>query len=328
MKITDKIKLWLNIGRAYTAPTSILPYTFAIVLASKNYNIDYFLSFLGLIGVVLAHLSVNMLDDYFDWKKGAVAEYKKLSEQGIVTITNKCFYLEQNLTTPKAVLFVALLMDAVACLIGLYIALKVGFSVIIIALLAGLMGFFYSAPPFRLSYYGFGEPVIGIIFGPLLMSGAYITAGGSIDKPIILASIAIGALIANVAHTHAVMDFEADKKVGKKSFPILFKTKDRAIVVQALIYEFAYLVILIGIFAKIFPLPCILTFITIPKTVALLKLMKSQDKTKKLWMGAIENWEFLQKEGSDWFMLRLCLSRNIMIDFVVIFGITYYLFGG
>lgn len=327
MKALDRIKLWLFIGRWYTAPTSILPYIFAVILASKHYKIDYVLSFLGLIGVVLVHISINMLDDYFDWKKGAVAEYKKLLDGGMQARTHKCFYLEENLTTLNTVLAVALSMDAIGCLIGLYIALKVGFSVILIALLAGVMGFFYSAPPFRLSYHGLGELAIGIIFGPLIMAGAYITAGGIIDKPLLLASVALGALIANISHTHAIMDFKSDLNVGKISLATFLKTQDNAILAQALIFAFAYVVIAVGIFIGVFPLATILTFITIPKSIALVQLMKKTDKTKKLWMGPIGNWKQLQEEGSDWFMLRLCLSRNIMTDFIIIFGITYYLFG-
>ena len=327
MKISETVNLWLTIGRNYTLPQSIIPYIFAVVLASKNHEVDYFLSFLGLIGVVLVHMSVNMLDDYFDWKKGAVAEYKKLLDDGMQARTHKCFYLEQNLTTLNTVLAVALTMDAIACLIGLFVAYKVGLSVIIIALLAGIMGFFYSAPPFKLSYRGLGEIAIGIIFGPLLMFGAYVTAGAPLDMPILYSSVMLGLLIANIAHTHAIMDFDSDIKVAKTSLATFVKNKDNAILAQALIYALAYITLAIGIYNKVFPLASVLVFITLPKAVALVKLMKSEDRTKKAWMGVIENWEKLKSEGSDWFMLRLCLSRNLVTDFVVLLGITYYLFG-
>ena len=323
----EKINMWRIICREYTLHQSIIPYLFAVVLAAKHYNINYLLSFLGLIGVVLAHISVNILDDYFDWKKGAVEEYKKLINDGLQARTHKCFYLEENLVSLNTILFVALSMDAVACLLGLYIALKIGFSVIIIAGLAGLMGFFYSAPPFKLSYRGLGEIAIGIIFGPLLMAGAYITAGGVIDKPIMFSSVIIGLLVANIAHTHAIMDFKSDVKVGKTSLSTFLKTGDNAIFMQGLIFALAYIFLAIGIFMKIFPIESAFVFLTAPKAFMLVKLMKSEYKTKKLWMGLLENWDRHQKEGSDWFMMRLCLSRNIVTDFVVILGITYYIWG-
>lgn len=327
MKIIDNVKLWLTIARGYSIPQSIIPYILAVVMASKHYKVDYFLSFLGLIGVAMVHMSFNMLDDCFDWKKGAVEEYKKLADKGIIPITHKCFYLEENLVTLNQVFAVSFSMDAIAFLFGIFIALKVGLSVIIIALITGITGFFYSAPPLNLSYRGLGEPVIGIIFGPLLMFGAYLTAGAKIDMPLFLASLIIGLIVANIAHTHAIMDFDSDMQVGKKSFPILFKTKDNAILVQALIYVFAYVILAIGILTKVFPIATILAFVTLPKAFALVKLMKTPDKEKKFWMGPIENWETMQKEGTEWFMIRFLISRNIVTDFVVIFAITYYLFG-
>lgn len=327
MKITDRINLWLRIGRSYTLLTSIVPYIFAVLLASKHYHINWHLSILGFIGVVLVHISINMLDDYFDWKKGAVKEYKKLIDEGMLARTHKCFYLEENLTTLNTVLAVALSMDAIGCLIGLYIFTKIGFSVILIAVLAGILGFSYSAPPLRLSYNGFGEITIGLIFGPLLMSGAYITAGANVDKLILFSSVIIGIFVANVAHTHAIMDFDSDIKVGKTSLPTSFKTKNNAIFALEFFYAMAYVITAVGIYLKILPIAGLLTFITIPKAFALVKLMESPDREKKLWMGFIGNWKNFQKEGSDWFMMRLCISRNVFVDFTVILGLTYFIWG-
>lgn len=325
IKFKKAFMLWFRASRGYTMATTIIPYIFAIVLASKDYEIDWGLSFLGLIGVILAHLSVNLMDDYFDWKKGAVAEYKKLVNEGMQARTHKCFYLEENLITIDTLKKIIIAMDITACSIGLFIAYEVGFSVLIIAALAGLMGYFYSASPVKLSYSGFGEIAIAIIFGPLLMSGAYITAGGDIDEILILSSVIAGILIANIAHTHAIMDFKSDMKVGKKSLPTLLGSQENAIKAQAIFYSTAYILLFIGILTGIYPPISLLAMLTIPKSIALVKLMKSDEKTKKIWMGVMENWEDLEKEGSDWFMMRLYLSRNIMTEFILILAISYLL---
>lgn len=322
--LIEKIKLWLIIGREYTLHQSILPYIFAVVIASKNYSINIVLSFLGLIGVVLAHMSVNMLDDYFDWKKGAVEEYKKLIEKGLKARTHKCFYLEDGLTTPETVLKVALLMDFVAILIGLYIAKNVGIIVLILAGFAGFLGFFYSAPPIKLSYRGLGEISIGIIFGPLLMIGAYITAGGMIDKTILFSSIIFGLLIANIAHTHAIMDFPSDIKSDKKSLAVICGTQKNAIFLQLLVYIISFIMVVLGVINRAYPVSSLIVLFLIPKSYALVKMMTNDYKKKSLWIGILEDWDRHVKEGSDWFMMRLCLSRNIVSDFVMILGITCY----
>lgn len=327
MKFLERLKLWFEIGRGFTTPLSVLPYLFAIILAAKHYKIDFLSSFLGLIGIFLAHLSVNMLDDYFDWKKGAVATYKNLEERGLVPENNKCFYFTQNLVTPNSVFVVASLMALIAFLIGIFIASKVGISVIIIALITAALGFFYSASPIKLSYRGLGEPVIAIIFGPLLMTGAYLTAGAHIDKFILLISVITGIFVMNIGYVHAVSDFDSDLKVGKKSFPGFFKTKNNAVFVLALLYAIAYAILILGILVKIFPISTAATFILLPKISALVNLMKNADIEPKWWMGALGNWEQVKKQGAEWFMLRICLTRNIVTDFIILFSISYYLFG-
>lgn len=323
----EKLKLWFEIGRGFTTPLSVLPYIFAIILAAKGHKIDLLLSFLGLIGIFLAHLSVNMLDDYFDWKKGAVATYKNLEAQGLVPENNKCFYFTQNLVSPLQVFIVALLMAAIAFLIGVFIASKVGVSVILIALVTAALGFFYSASPIKLSYRGLGEPVIALIFGPLLMTGAYLTAGAHLDKFILLISSIMGIWVMNIGYVHALSDFDSDLKVGKKSFPGLFKTKDNAVFVLALLYVISYILLVFGVFAKIFPIASAATFLLIPKISALIKLIKNNDLEPKFWMGPMEDWKKVKEQGAEWFMLRICLTRNLVTDFIVLFSITYYLFG-
>ncbi len=327
MKFLERLKLWFEIGRGFTTPLSVLPYVFAVILAAKNYQIDFLLSFLGLIGIFIVHLSVNMLDDYFDWKKGAVATYKNLEAQGLVPENNKCFYFTQNLVTPTSVFVVASLLSAIAFLIGLFIASKVGMSVIIIALITAALGFFYSASPIKLSYRGLGEPVIALIFGPLLMTGAYLTAGAHLDKFILLISTIMGIFVMNIGYVHAVSDFDSDLKTGKKSFPRFFKTKENAITVLGMIYAFAYALLAWGISAKIFPFASVATFILLPKIIALLNLMRNSNIEPKFWMGPMENWAKVKEQGAEWFMLRICLTRNIVTDFIILFSITYYLFG-
>ena len=322
-KLTERINFWLHVSRYFSLPQTIIPYILAVVLASKHYKIDCFLSILGLIGVVLAHLGVNILDDYFDWKKGAVEARKKLIDGGMRARSHKCYYLENNSTTLGAILTVALSMCAVAVGIGLFIALKVGVAVLVIAGITGFLGFFYAAPPIRLSYHGLGEIAVGIIFGPLLMAGAYITAGGRIDMPLILASLIVGIFVLNILHTHCIMDFEPDKNVGRISLAVLLKTPQNALIAQKVMLVLVYIIMAIGIIIKAFPPLSILTFLTLPIAFEFIKLMTTEDRQRKYWMGPMENWKNFQKEGLDYFMLRWYLSRNLLTDFIIILGVTY-----
>lgn len=117
MKITEKINLWRKVAREYTLSQSALPYLLSVLIASKNYQINYFLSFLGLIGVVFVQMAVNMLDDYFDWKNGSVKIYDKLIKKGYQVRSHKCFYLKSGIITLKQLLIVIISLISIAGLI-------------------------------------------------------------------------------------------------------------------------------------------------------------------------------------------------------------------
>lgn len=325
MNIVQKINLWRRIGRDYTLSQSFLPYLLAFVMATKVCQVNYFLSMLGLIGVVLVQMSMNMMDDYFDWKSGSVAEYKKLLDEGMKARSHKCFYLINSSVSINQLLFAALFLDFVAGVFGLIIALNVGWHVVAIALFAGVLGVCYSAPYIKLGQRGFGEISIGIIFGPLLMMGAYITAGANVDFTMLYTSIFVGVMVASLAFGHSIMDFDSDKNVGKVTLPVALGSRKKSALVLGLAFVFSYLMVLIGLIKGIYPMPVLLVFLTLPRAFGVLKIMNTDTREKKFWMGVMENWKMHQEEGSDWFMLRFFSIRNTVNDFLILLTLAFLL---
>ena len=88
-------------------------------------------------------------------------------------------------------------------------------AILLIALAAGLLGFFYSAPPIKFCYLGMGEVVTGLIFGPLLMAGVYWAASGVMDLKVLAVSVPIGLLVVNILYTHSMIDLEGDAASDK-----------------------------------------------------------------------------------------------------------------
>ena len=77
------------------------------------------------------------------------------------------------------------------------------------------MGISYSGKPLRLGYYGYGELLIGLMFGPLLMIGVQYAACGVLDGRIVLVGIAVGLLVTNILYSHSVLDAQADAQMEK-----------------------------------------------------------------------------------------------------------------
>ncbi|MBR1754884.1 prenyltransferase [bacterium] len=321
--MSDRLTLWYRAARGYTFGLSAIPYILGAFLASVNYAFNLRYCTLGLIGVLLVHASFNLLDDYHDWVSGMVESYKE-SESPKNTRLNKAFYLEEGLISPKELMFAIGFCWTVALFIGIFLAFTVSFTVLQIAFVGALFAMAYTIPPVELNKKGLGELTIGIIFGPLVMMGAYIVAGGGFcDSVCIISSLIIGILIANTAHTHSILDFEADLKNDKRTLSVCLLSKNKAIFIQLVLYVWAFLLLFLGIVYKIFPREALLTLFTFPLAVELNELMFNEETEHKLWYGPITQ---LKNNIDNYFMLRLCMARNVVMFFAFLLGLTYYLY--
>lgn len=135
----------------------------------------------AVLGVACAHLAMNLTDDYFDYKVDMLGDRDKVIRQGFRAMLVKYPYLTDGSETLKSTARAIAAFTLVAlCCCGVILADRQETPVFapmglwwigVIVLCCAFFGVFYSAPPVKLAYRGLGEPVIGIIFGPLVMMG-------------------------------------------------------------------------------------------------------------------------------------------------------------
>jgi 1,4-dihydroxy-2-naphthoate octaprenyltransferase len=82
------------------------------------------------------------------------------------------------------------------------------------------LAFFYHAPPFKLSYRGFGELAVAVVYGPLIAVGAYVVQRGAVDPGILRASLPLGLLIAGFLWVSEFPDYRADLGAGKRNLVV------------------------------------------------------------------------------------------------------------
>lgn len=326
MNIIKTIIFWINNARYYSLAQSFWACIIAICIAINNSNFNLINAILATIGVLFAHLSVNLLDDYFDYKLGTVEKRKEL--KGNIR-SGKCIYLENGKATTKELFACASCFGLIALLIGFYLFLQTGMPVIFITLIALILGYFYSAPPFKLSYRGMGEIIVGLMFGPLLMNGIYYCSTKTFDFQLIIISFAIASLVTNILYVHSIMDEKADKAVNKKTLAVILKSKTFKLIALVFFAIYPYWIITIGILEYNFDKLLFFTYLTIPLTIILIKFMiefmnkKIINHQPKFWMGKMEQWDKFKSIGIDWFMIRWFLARNIMTFFSIIICCAY-----
>lgn len=216
---------------------STVPMLVAAALAYSNtgrLDIGWFL--LSVAGIYLIETGKNAINEYVDFKSGAdiniAPENRTPFSGGKKTIVD-------GKLTPDQVKYIAYGTMLTACAIGVYIVLYREFSVLWIGLAGVLISIFYSIPPFKFAYTGLGEFAVGFTFGPLITAGMYIVLTGSIEAEVVVASLPIGFLIANVLWINQYPDYEADKTANKKNW-VVRMGKEKGTRVFALLFMLAY----------------------------------------------------------------------------------------
>ena len=316
---------FFELTRAYSALMSLAPWFLALLWA-QIYFTSLKDALLTLIGIICVHLATNLFDDYIDVTK-ELNSGKTLDNIDFGAINNKAKLILNGTYSLKKVVRTIATLYATALLIGIYYTVTVGGWIPAIIGICAILCIFY---PFATKFYS-GEFIVGIIFGPLLMSGTYYALCGLLSTRIIIMSISVGLLTAALLHTHAIMDWEYDCTVGKNTFCRLFKTKENAIIALKVLVWLAYANVIFFVLTGWLHPNTLYTLLTLPIAIELFKSIKDYIYIKDVkfiprwWMGPMEDWEKVKNAHMEFFMYRFYLARNLCFLFCIIAGIACYL---
>ena len=340
-----KIKFWFDNARSVSLPQSMMPALVAAFLATKYSDFKWYLALLSIIGIGLAHLSLNLFDDYFDFKNAEQGDRSALVREGFRAMTAKCPPLQDGTVSPKKWLLVSCLFGFAACCFGLPVLIIRGLPVLWVVLGVAVLGLFYSAPPLKLGYHGLGELIIGLIFGPAVFIGMNLGASGEFHASEVLLSCAMGLIVVNILYVHSIMDYAADTKAEKRTLAWLVGChatipkkegtpaptekqiragQNRQYVTLALItFIPSLLVIAAVVFGFVRPY-YIVSLLALPWSIDLFRSMLAFKKDpfspvkKKWWYGRFQMWEAIEENHLDWFMLRWLLAQKISVYFGIL----------
>jgi 1,4-dihydroxy-2-naphthoate octaprenyltransferase len=214
---------------------------------------------LTLLGLLFIHASANLANDYFDHLSGNDA----LNREFIRPFTGGSRVIQQGLATPREVLASALLCLALGCALGLLLVVLRGWPILLLGLVGGLSGFFYTAPPLKLGYRGWGEIFLALDFGVLPVLGTYYVQTRHFSAEAFWASLPVALLILAVLWINQFPDYHADRAVGKRHWVVRLGRR-RAAIVYAGMVTAAYLCVLVAVAAEILPPLALLVVLSLP----------------------------------------------------------------
>lgn len=196
---------------------------------------------IGAAAIYLLEIGKNAVNEYVDYLSGVdrfvSADKRTPFSGGKKTIIDGKLSLNENL-------IIGIITVGFGSLLGFYVVLVRDFNVFWFGLAGVFFALFYSLPPFKFAYRGVGEVVVGFTFGPLITTGTYLVQTHTIALEVVLASIPLGFIIANVLWINQYPDYEADLKGGKMN-GVVRLGKEKAVNVYALLFGMAYFSLLI-----------------------------------------------------------------------------------
>ena len=319
-----RVHFWMLNARWHSTMQSVLPALLALVLAWGGEDFHPGFGLLAVFGVFLGHLAANLLDDYFDFYCQSPEAREKLLNEGQLARGMKCAYLTGGQTTPARLFGVAAFLCLALLLIGAYLVWQRGWPIALCAGVGAVLLFFYSAPPFRFSFHGLGEIVVGVIFGPIVMCGVAWSAAGSLPSEVWILSIPVGLLVMDILYVHSILDMNPDRQIHKNTLAILCGSPQKGLVPLAVILLGVYVSTIAAILlGKISPLFAVV-FLSLPLAVALWRSMTAyafhpeKKVVRRRWMGPMEYWDIFVEKGLDWFLFRWFLSRNLETAFCLL----------
>jgi len=208
----------------------------------------------ALVGLVLAHISVNVLNDYFDYKSKIDLNTERTPFSGGSGV------LPARLLRPEDVYKLGLGALFAAFGIGLYLTIVSGPLLLPLIFAGGAAIYFYTT---HFARWRVGELVAGLGLGSLPVLGSYFVQTGYFSLSVVIGALAPGFLTANLLLLNEFPDLKADRAGGRGHLVIALGRRRASYVYVALLLA-TYLTILGGIAGRLLPLPTLLGFLTLP----------------------------------------------------------------
>jgi len=235
----------------------LLSVVLVLLGTAVSWNAGYFdgLRFvLTFIGLLLTHTSVNVLNDYFDYRSGIDLQTSRTPFSGGSGI------LSGGLLKPESVYKFGVGCLLIALPIGIYLTLISGWKLLPLIIFGGFVIYFYTS---YLTKWLIGELWAGLGLGVLPVLGTYFVQTGSYSLEAFAASVAPGFLTANLLLLNEFPDVEADKKAGRFHLVIALGRR-KASRLYAGLCVMTYLWIVGGVVLKLMPPLSLIALASIP----------------------------------------------------------------
>ena len=267
------ISVWLRVIRIRFLLASVVAVSLGLAINWwQTGNIEIFDAILTMCGVLALHASVDLLNDYWDFKRGIDTATQRTKMSGGTGV------LPEGLLKPKQVYVAGIIFLIIGAAIGTYFVFTDGIIIGLILAFAVLSVYFYST---KIVDWGLAEIFI-VIKGTMIVIGTYFIQTTQITESAVLGGIVVGTLSSFVLFITSFPDHDADKAKGRKTL-VINLGKQKACSLFWVFPIIFYSVSIFAIIIEVFPIYCLIILSTVPLVIKFgKKLKQNYEKLDKL----------------------------------------------
>ena len=292
------LSVWLRAIRVKFLLASVIAVSLGLSLAwHSGHPIDILHAILTFAGVISLHASVDLLNDYWDFKRGIDTKTKRTKMSGGTGV------LPEGLLKPKSVYIVGIAFLILGAIIGIYFVIIFGITIGLILGFAILSVIFYST---KIVNWGLAE-VFVTIKGTLIIIGTYFIQSQSIDDFTILAGIVVGILSSLVLFVTSIPDHDVDKEKGRRTLIIIFG-KANAVKTFLIFPVLAYGIIIYGVVSGLFPIYSLIVLLAKPFLILAILHLKDLEKSENILLSSMTNTLYFSRIAGALFIISFLIG--------------------
>lgn len=202
-------KEWFAAARWRTLPAAVVPVAVGVAIAHAYGTVHWLEAVLALLVSLLIQIGTNFANDYSDGIRGT-----DTARVGPVRL------VAGGLSSAKSVLAMALSSFFLAGVLGLIVAARTSWWILLVGAASIAAGWFYTGGRHPYGYAGYGEAFVFVFFGLVSVVGSTYVSAGRIPGLAYLAAVPVGLLTVALLVVNNLRDIPTDARASKRTLAV------------------------------------------------------------------------------------------------------------
>jgi 1,4-dihydroxy-2-naphthoate octaprenyltransferase len=272
--VVDGVTRWLVVTRAGVLPMTLTSGLIAVLLAAvADVRVAWLNVALAVIGIVVAHLANNLMNDLADTSVGSdTADYPRALYAPHPILA--------GLVTKRQLLLGIAICQVIDLAIMVTLIVRQDWWVAAFALAGLFLSWAYTAPPLRLKKVGLGELDVLVTWGPLMVGGVYYAGTGTLPWSVVVAALVYALLPTTVLMGKHIDKLPYDAPAATRTLPVLLGSRRaKAVTVGMMVVFYVGVVALVVVGAL--PWPSLLALGGLPTLIWVARRYASPRPTER-----------------------------------------------